>query len=181
MIGSAIYQKRKVSMVPRLNLVALMDIFTILVFFLLLNSGEAQKIENAKFIELPDSVSGITPHNELFITVDSETVWIGDTPIVPVAEVMKAVNKPSDVLVKALDAHKASLGELGEYEQKNGLPVTILGNKEVPFALLKTVMASCQQSGFREISLAVNQVIPSSFAVSNSMDSISRTSQSSGE
>lgn len=181
MIGSAIYQKRSVSLAPRLNLVALMDIFTILVFFLLLNSGEAQKIENAKFIELPDSVSGVTPHNELFITVDDETVWIGDKAIVPVAEVMKSINKPSELLVKALDAHKASLGELGEYEQKNGLPVTILGNKEVPFALLKTVMASCQQSGFREISLAVNQVIPNSFAVGNGADLASGTSQSAGE
>ncbi len=181
MIGSAIYQKKKASMVPRLNLVALMDIFTILVFFLLLNSGEAQKIENAKFIELPDSISGVTPHNELFITVDDETVWIGDTPVVPVAEVMKSVNKPSELLVKALDAHKASLGELDEYQQKNGLPVTILGNKEVPFALLKTVMASCQQSGFREISLAVNQVVPNSFAAANGMDLASRTSQSTGE
>jgi biopolymer transport protein ExbD len=181
MIGSAIYQKRRVSMVPRLNLVALMDIFTILVFFLLINSGEAQKIENAKFIELPDSISGITPHNELFITVDDEMVWIGDKAIVSIAEVTKSINKPSELLVKALDAHKASLGELGEYEQKNGLPVTILGNKEVPFALLKTVMASCQQSGFREISLAVNQVIPNSFAVSNGTDLVSRTSPDSGE
>jgi biopolymer transport protein ExbD len=178
MIGSTIFlQKPKVSMVPKLNLVALMDIFTILVFFLLLNIGESQKIENAKFINLPDSVSGTTPHNELFIMIDDESVWIGDKSVANVADILNAPGKPVDSLTEALLAHKATLGELSDYEKHNGLPVTILGNKEVSYTLLKTVMATCQKSDFREISLAVNQVIPniptSTGVVDNAVASIS--------
>ena len=40
-----------------LNLVSLMDIFTILVFFLLVNSGDVQTLPNAKDMALPESVA----------------------------------------------------------------------------------------------------------------------------
>jgi biopolymer transport protein ExbD len=160
MIGSTIfYNKPKASIVPKLNLVALMDIFTILVFFLLLNSGESQKIENAKFIDLPDSTAGVMPHNQLFIMIDEDNIWIGDQSVADVAEVLKSPDKPIEALTQALVAHKESLGELTGYEKHNGLPVTILGDKTVSYTLLKSVMATCQGSDFREISLAVNQVI----------------------
>lgn len=160
MIGSTIfYDKKKESLVPKLNLVALMDIFTILVFFLLLNSGESQKIENAKFIDLPDSSAGTVPHNQLFILIDEDKIWIGDEVIAEVADVMAAADEPIGGLAEVLAAHKESLGELSAYEKHNGLPVTILGDKTVSYTLLKRVMTTCQSSDFREISLAVNQVI----------------------
>lgn len=160
MIGSTVfYTKPKTSLVPKLNLVALMDIFTILVFFLLLNVGEAQKIENAKFIDLPDSVADVNPHNQLFIMIDKDNIWIGDQMVADVADVLKSPEKPIDALTQALMAHKESLGELTPYAQFHGLPVTILGDKGVSYTLLKSVMATCQGSDFREISLAVNQVI----------------------
>ena len=41
-----------------LNLVSLMDIFTILVFFLLVNSSDVETLPNAKDLQLPESISG---------------------------------------------------------------------------------------------------------------------------
>lgn len=172
MIGSTIfYDKKKAPIVPKMNLVALMDIFTILVFFLLLNSGESQKIENAKFIDLPDSIAGVIPHNQLFIMIDEDKIWIGDEPIADVAEILKAPEKPIDLLTQALLAHKETLGELSGYQKHNGLAVTIMGDKTVSYTLLKSVMATCQGSDYREISLAVNQIIsntPQDTSVANS-------------
>ena len=40
-----------------LNLVSLMDIFTILVFFLLVNSSDVQTLPNAKDMKLPESIA----------------------------------------------------------------------------------------------------------------------------
>ena len=39
-----------------LNLVSLMDIFTILVFFLLVNSSDVETLPNAKDLQLPESI-----------------------------------------------------------------------------------------------------------------------------
>ena len=40
-----------------LNLVSMMDIFTILVFFLLVSSGETEVLPNPKDIQLPESMA----------------------------------------------------------------------------------------------------------------------------
>jgi hypothetical protein len=99
------------------------------------------------------------PHNQLFILIDEDKIWIGDEVIAEVADVMVAADEPIDGLAQVLEAHKESLGELSAYEKHNGLPVTILGDKTVSYTLLKRVMTTCQRSEFREISLAVNQII----------------------
>jgi biopolymer transport protein ExbD len=160
MIGSTVfYHKKKTPSMFKLNLVALMDIFTILVFFLLLNTGESQKIDHAKFINLPDAVSGIEPSNQLLIYISKEKIWLADKEIVSVEEVMKAPDALIEPLNKALLDYKSNIPEIQEYEKRNGLSITIMGDKTVSYELLKSIMVTCQESDFRDISLAVNQVV----------------------
>ncbi|MGK0261262.1 MAG: biopolymer transport protein ExbD, partial [Candidatus Azotimanducaceae bacterium] len=47
-----------------LNLVSLMDIFTILVFFLMVNSSEVEVLQTSSDIKLPDSTSEQRPENQ---------------------------------------------------------------------------------------------------------------------
>ena len=150
------YQKPKYA--TKLNLVALMDIFTILVFFLLLNSGEAEKLENAKFVHLPDSHAGTPPHGDLVVLIGEDEIWLGDELVVNIDEI--ATRKESSIkeLSDALIAYRERKGELNSYEEQNGLALTIMGDHTVPFGLLKTVMATCRLENFRDIALAVNRV-----------------------
>lgn len=159
MIGSTVlYQQKKRPAVARLSLVSLMDIFTILVFFLLLNSGDSQEIENAKFVTLPDSVSGVQPHTELKLTVSDTEILLGETVVASVDEVLDSSERLIEPLADALEANTEKLGEISEYEQKMGLAITIMGDESVSFSLLRQVMSTCQHSNYRNISLAVNQV-----------------------
>lgn len=159
MIGSTVlYQQKKPPAVARLSLVSLMDIFTILVFFLLLNSGDSQEIENAKFVSLPDSVSGVQPHTELNITVTDTEILLGDRVVATVADVLDSSERLIEPLVEALEANTEKLERISEYERDQGLAVTIMGDKSVSFSLLRQVMSTCQHSNYRNISLAVNQV-----------------------
>ena len=52
-----------------LNLVSLMDIFTILVFFLLVNSGQVETLPNAKDIKLPESIAEQKSRETVIVTV----------------------------------------------------------------------------------------------------------------
>ena len=142
----------------KLSLVALMDIFTILVFFLLLNSGESQQIENAKFVQLPDSSKGTLPHDELLIIVDRTEIWMQDTKIADLNNAAIDPDKPIPELQQALDEYSQRIPELSGFEKKNGLAVTIMGDKTVSYALLKSVMTTCRTLNFRNIALAVNSV-----------------------
>lgn len=159
MMGSGFIFKYKKSPPPiRLSLVALMDIFTILVFFLLMNSGESQKIENAKFIKLPDSASTISPHADLKLFINDENIWLEDEIVANVPDVAKAPEQVIPSLAEALIAHVEKRGKLSAYETSYGLGVTIMAQKDVPYTILKSVMMTCAGENFRDISLAVNQI-----------------------
>ncbi len=163
MLSSTVFNPRKKTQVnPKLSLVALMDIFTILVFFLLLNSGEAQKIENAKFVKLPDSKKGDIPHEELIITISDKLIWVEKEEIAKVKDVLKGSEDVIEPLAEKLKEHVEKLGELSTFEKENGLAIIIMGDKETPYVLLKSVMATCRYHNFRNVSLAVNSVAGSS-------------------
>lgn len=155
---NSIFKYQRPRYASKLNLVALMDIFTILVFFLLLNSGEAEKLENAKFVKLPDSSAGTAPHGDLVVFIDEDAIWVGDEKVVSVDDVKKSKKSSIQPLADALVAYKERKGELNGYEEQNGLALTIMGDHAVPFGLLESVMATCRLENFRDIALAVNRI-----------------------
>jgi len=150
------YQKPQYE--TKLNLVALMDIFTILVFFLLLNSGDSSQIQNAEFVKLPDSSASAASHIEATVLIGAGEIWLNKEKIITIEEVLKSNNKQIAPLAQKLTEYANKRGELTSYEKENGLAVTIMGDKTVPFSLLERVMATCSSQNFRDISLAVNRV-----------------------
>lgn len=154
----SVFQNTKPAYNSKLNLVALMDIFTILVFFLLLNSGDAEKLESAKFVELPNSQAGTPPHTDLVVMIGRDAIWLGEQRLIGIEELADEESSIS-VLSDALNDYRERKGELNSYEEENGLSLTIMGDHAVSYGLLKTVMATCRLADFRDIALAVNQVV----------------------
>lgn len=168
MLGSSIIINKKQPGPPvKLSLVALMDIFTILVFFLLLNSGDSQTLEDAKFVKLPNSSSETAPHSELVIHVGTDELWLDDQKVADISDIVLAQDKPIELLANALDAFVIKHGHLSGHEQDNGLAVTIMADRDVPYAVLKSVMATCSGQNFRDISLAVNRVAATVFGAAD--------------
>lgn len=165
MIGSTfLYERKKAPFAAKLSLVSLMDIFTILVFFLLLNSGESDNIENVRFVELPASTTGTAPHKELIVSINKDEVWLEGEVVAKVSDI---VTKPDDViesLAAALELNTESKTELTGFEKENGFAITIMGDKWVNYDILKSVMATCRLKNYRNISLAVNHVASGSGA-----------------
>ncbi len=61
---------------PTLSLVSLMDIFTILVFFLLVNSSDVEVIEADKGITLPVSAADAKPSPALIMKISASDIMI---------------------------------------------------------------------------------------------------------
>jgi len=62
--------------IPKLNLTSLMDVFTILVFFLLVNSATTEVLQQPKQITLPDSIVEAKPRETVVIFVGTEDVLV---------------------------------------------------------------------------------------------------------
>ena len=59
-----------------LSMVSLMDIFTILVFFLLVNSSDGEVLPTAKSVRLPESVAEKSPKPTLVVTVNDQDILV---------------------------------------------------------------------------------------------------------
>ncbi len=136
-----------------LNLVSLMDIFTILVFFLMVNSSEVEVLDTSSKIKLPDSTSEQRPENQLVISVSQDDIVVQGRPVTTIATLARD-NQVIDGLKTELDYRAAKKGELPE----DGFEITIMGDREIPYWLLKKIMLTCQAADFARISLAVNQL-----------------------
>ncbi|TCK17048.1 biopolymer transport protein ExbD [Thiogranum longum] len=142
---------------PGFNMVSLMDIFTILVFFLLVNSGEGEVLPSAKDVALPESISEQKPRQNIVVMVTDKEILVQGTRILRVSNIPDDGKLTIEPLRYALEA-KNKRRIIKTSNQKVAPPeVTIMGSKEIPYQLLKKVMATCTDAGFGKISLAVLQ------------------------
>lgn len=146
-------QKRR-SRPAGLNLVSLMDIFTILVFFLMVNSSEVEVLQTSSKIELPESTSEQSPKNQLVISVSHEDVVVQGRPVAKVAELVGVAGNVIAGLKEELAYQAGRRGTVPE----GGHEITIMGDHELPYWLLKKIMVTCQSEDFARISLAVNRI-----------------------
>jgi len=140
-----------------LNLVSLMDIFTILVFFLLVNSSDVETLPNAKDLQLPESIAEEKAKETVVILIGEEDIIVQGTPVAKVADVMKLKGNDIPALRQALKSQNDRVLRREAQDDIAGREVTIMGDKEIPYRLLKKVMATCTQSDYGQISLAVLQ------------------------
>ncbi len=142
----------------KLNLVSLMDIFTILVFFLLVNSSEVEVLQSNKDIKLPASVAEKKPETNLVVMVSAEEILVGGRKVTSVKRAMKDKGNEIALLKKELKYLASRKPYRDVKEQEKGRDVTIMGDEKIPYALLKKIMTTCAKSDYRNISLAVSQV-----------------------
>ena len=140
-----------------LNLVSLMDIFTILVFFLLVNSSEVQTLPSAKDLELPESIAEQRPRETVVIMLTDRDLLVQGRAVARIDEVMSS----NELIIPALKAELQRQSErlLRQSAQDDPLEreVTIMGDKEVPYSLLRRVMATATDADYGRLSLAVAQ------------------------
>lgn len=151
-------QHKRAKSRPKLNLVALMDIFTILVFFLLVNSSQVEVLQDEKSIKLPDSVADKQPQDNLIVLVTKDEIIINGRLVVDVRTVMTTEGEDIAPLKQELEYLASRSPYASEEEQQKGRDVTIMGDAGLSYTLLKKIMTTCAASEYRNISLAVNQI-----------------------
>lgn len=151
----------------RLTLTSLIDIFTLLVCFLLVGfQGEAQ-IPSIKGITLPISSSFTPPESSLTMVVTPTEIRINEKVVqslvvapntAPVADAALSEGESfysplAFVLSEQAKIYKPSQVVNGSPERN----VIILADKNVPYSTLQQIMIVCSQQHFGRISFAVNK------------------------
>ncbi len=139
----------------KINLVSLMDIFTILVFFLLVNSSNVAVLPSTKDLTLPKASVEQAPKETLVVVVTQSDILIHGKKVASISDVMNS----AEMMIKPLQDELNYNAARSIRNQPEGQPfigeITIMGDKQIPYSLLKKIMATCSRSGYSNISLAV--------------------------
>ena len=140
-----------------LMLTSLVDMFTIIVIFLLMNfSANGEVLYMSKDIKLPDAYHGAQLERAPVISVSNDAVTFDGRMLISTADLAKG-----DVL-NVPELEDALRDEKRRYEQIHaddpdhpfkGL-INVQADRRIAFKVIKRVMFACNQSGFGNINFA---------------------------
>jgi biopolymer transport protein TolR len=146
-------KSRNQSMVD-MNLVSLIDVFTILIFFLLFNTGV--EILPTAAVKLPRSVAEKPPLETVVVILSAEDIVVDGRRIAKVSEVMALPGDLIDPLKAELDL-QSGRQVLRKENEAQSKAITIMGDKEIPYQLLRKVMFTAARANFSDVSFAVRR------------------------
>ena len=138
-------------------LTSLMDIFTVLVLYLIVNQGTGVTLDAPKTVRIPESVVETAPRRSVVMAVSNSEVLIQGVTIVTVADVLESKQDYIEPVRQEMLRIKNLAAEQGDKGISESSEITILADKGVPFKILKKLMSTSSSAGFDKISLAVNQ------------------------
>ncbi len=148
---------RNKNVIPRMNLTSLMDVFTILVFFLLVNSATTEVLETPKQITLPASIVEEKPRETVVIFISPSEITVQGTSVIAMDEVLTSADPMIAPVAARLDELAGTVIGVTTQAVAQSQEVTILADRTVPFSVIKRVMSTCTGEGYLRISLAVLQ------------------------
>lgn len=140
-----------------LNLIPMIDILSVMVSFLLVYSTEVEVLQNTKAIEIPESVAEIKPRETVVIMVTRDELLVQGEPVAKVADIARSRATVIAPLKAALERPTVAMPRAVLERDIEARELTIMGDKVIPYVVLKKIMATCTDANFGRISLAVLQ------------------------
>lgn len=136
-------------------LVPFIDMMTILVVFLLAHTADVDILPNTKNIQIPQSLSDRKPDAAVVVMVTKDSVFVDGKLVGSVAEV---VASPVPVFAPLKAALMAQNDRILSNARQNDIAkreVTIMGDKNLPYSVLKRIMVTCSDADYGKVSFAV--------------------------
>jgi len=150
------HRNRNKTMVD-MNLVSLIDVFTILIFFLLSNTGAVETIASPRAVKLPESMADKQPKETVLVVVTGSEILVGPRVVSSVIDAMAA---DGDLIVplKAELELQASRQVIRKENEADSKRLTIMGDKDIPYRLLRKIMFTGARANFSDVSFAVRRL-----------------------
>lgn len=139
-----------------MNLVSLIDVFTILIFFLLTSTGVETALPSHKAVQLPLASVEQAPKETLSVVVTGDEIIVEGRSLAKVADILAS----ADDVIEPLKAELALLAQRMPVKAENAdkaKAITVVADKEIPYRLLKKVMVTGSAAGFADVSFAVQK------------------------
>ena len=140
-----------------LNLIPLIDILSVMVAFLLVYSADVEIIQNTKGVEVPQSIAEEQPKQSVVVMITKEQLFVQGELVATLAEIRSAETPLIDPLRTVLERPLLTGDAAVANPALAPREITVMGDKSLPYDVVKKVMATCTSAGYEKISLAVLQ------------------------
>lgn len=158
-MGSPIrrHRSRKHHGLNHMALIPFIDMMTILVVFLLVHTADVDILPNTKSISIPQSVSELKPHETVVVMATRDMVFVNGRPVTSIRDIEGMPDEQVVVapLRAALVAQADSVLRNAAKDDQAAREITIMGDKQLPYRVLKRIMATCTDANYGKVSLAV--------------------------
>ncbi len=145
-----------------INLVSMIDMLTVLVFFLLVySSQEVEILPSAKDVQLPQSMAEQTARDAVVVIITEREILMEGQSLGRISDILASDELIIPALKSALEnqVERVLTDRSAETQEQRiaNREVTIMADKEIPYQLLKRVMATSTAADYGQLSLAVLQ------------------------
>jgi biopolymer transport protein TolR len=138
-----------------MTLVPFIDILTIMVVFLLFNTSDVDVLPNTKNISIPESISDKKPQPTVVVMITKDDLLVDGRSVISVKDLIASPEAVIPQLKAALQAQADSVLQDAARQEVKEREVTILGDKDTPYSVLRKIMATCTDAEYGKVSLAV--------------------------
>ena len=139
-----------------MNLVSLIDVFTILIFFLLSSASGVELLASPKAVKLPESFTEKAPKETIVVVVSGSDILVDGRKVASVSDVMATKGDLISPLKDELDL-LANRQVVRAENQVHTKAITIMGDQNIPYQLLRKVMYTSARANFSDVSFAVRR------------------------
>lgn len=149
------HRKRQHAGDSHMALVPFIDMMTILVVFLLIHMSDVDMLPNTKNIAIPQSISSTKPRATVVVMITRNEVLVDGRVVISLAEVQATSGNVIEPLKAALTSQADRVLASAARDNIEEREVTIMGDRNLPYGVLKKIMNTCTQANYGKVSLAV--------------------------
>jgi biopolymer transport protein ExbD len=138
-----------------MTLVPFIDMLMILVVFLLVHTSDVEVLPNTKDISIPESITDKKPRPSVVVMITKGELLVDGRVVATVPEIVAATDPVIAPLKAALQAQADVVLQDAAKQEIKDREVTILGDRQTPYSVLRKVMATCTEADYGKVSLAV--------------------------
>ena len=143
--------------VVSLNLVPMIDVFMVLVFFLLVTTNSIDNLRSPRELSLPASLSIDQPSDTPIIMLTKQAVLVQGVQVMTLDEAIAAPDgKPLSPL--SAELFKVTLMTTQGTDTVGATTrgeINVMADRDIPYAVLKKVLATCGEMKFARIAISV--------------------------
>ena len=140
-----------------LNLIPLIDILSVMVAFLLVYSADVEMIQNTKGVEVPQSIAEEQPKQSVVVMITRDQLFVQGELVTSIEEIRGARTPLVEPLRAVLERPMLVDGVAAQEPSLASREITVMGDKSLPYDVVRKVMATCTAAAYGKISLAVLQ------------------------